>query len=187
MTTFNQFTDRNRDMQDGIERHVYGAQEYTDAGAIIRVRGTGTVDEEAVVLTQGYSFNLPQDYNTEVFLLASSSDTTLKYALMSLPRDKQRPWAEGVGGVQHPTDPERALEFNAKRTYVDDSKFATRGGVLEIDGDNVIIRGNLRVSGDLVVNGSIVAGGDISTAGTFRGPIVTTGVPAPGPVAGFDE
>ena len=34
-------------------------------------------------------------------LLASSSDTTLKMALLTIPKDKQRRWEEGHGGVQH--------------------------------------------------------------------------------------
>lgn len=175
MTTFNHFTDRNRDMQDGIERHVYGAQEYTDAGAILRVRGTGTVDEEAVVLTQGYSFNLPQDYNTEVFLLAGGSDTTLKYALMSIPRDKQRRWGEGMGGIQHPTDPDNAIQFEDGLAWVTANKLlfgpnkevtlSLSGGKLSIEFNGVV-----EVVSNELKHNNINVGSTHTHPGVERGP-----------------
>jgi hypothetical protein len=180
VTSLNRFGDRNRDMQDGIERHVWGEQEYLDgAGSIIRVRGTDTQDEEAVVLNSGHSFHLPKDSNTEVFLLAGGSDTSQKFAMLSIPRDKQRKWKEGTGGVQHPTDPARALEFNDKRSYIDDTGFATRGGVFEVKDGKIYIRGELVVEGD------------ISTAGTFKSPNAPKTPPTIGgssvTVPGFEE
>lgn len=167
MTTLNQFSDRNRDQQDGVERHVWGEQEYTDGGAIIRTRGTGTQDEEAVVLNFGMSFHAPKDTNTEVILLANGSDTNSKFAMVSIPRDKQRRWAEGNSGIQMWNDPSRAVEFNAKRTYLDDANVATRSGVFEVTPEGVRIRGNLLVDGD------------VGASGTFQSPN-TPATPLPG-------
>lgn len=178
MTTFNHFAERDRDTQDGmLERHVWGEQTYVDgAGSVIKVRGTGTTDEEAVVINQGMGMHVPKDTNTEVFLLSSGSDTTLKHAIVSIPRDKQRQWAEGNNGFQKWDDPTRAVEFNAKRTYLDDANVATRNGVFEVVGDTVYIRGNLLVSGD------------VGSAGKFQSPnapdtpppLAPTGVTVPG-------
>ena len=102
MTSFTHYRERSRDVQDGTERHVWGKQEYIkNAGSIIKVRGTDTEDQEAGVLNiGGVSFNVKEKFNTEVMLLASSSDTTLKMALLTIPKDKQRRWEEGHGGVQ---------------------------------------------------------------------------------------
>ena len=95
----------SRDLQDDIERHVWGEQNYEEQGLIIKVRGTDTKDEEATVLNVGgVALQSEEGHDAEVFLLASSSDTTLKVAILTIPRDKQRRWPEGEGGVQHPTD-----------------------------------------------------------------------------------
>src|SRR4029077_5635932 len=125
LMTFLNYRERSKDVQDGIERHVWGAQEDVQgAGSVVKVRGTDTDDEEAAVLNiGGVSFNLPKDSDTEVMLLSSSSDTNLKLAVLTIPRDKQRRWAEGSGGVQHPTDPEFALEFNDKIAHITKNKF----------------------------------------------------------------
>lgn len=179
MTTLNQFDDRNRDIQDGVERHVWGEQTFTNAGSIVRVRGTGTEDQEAVVINNGVGMHFPKDTNTEVFLVSGGSDTTQKFAMLSIPRDKQRQWAENANGIQHLADPARAFEFNSKRAYVDDENFATRSGVLEVVGDTVYIRGKLMVSGD------------IGSAGVFQSPnIPETPPPVSGTavtVPGFEE
>lgn len=171
MTTLNQFSDRNRDQQDGIERHVYGEIEYTDGGAIIRTRGTGTQDEEAVVINNGMSFTAPKDTNTEVILLANGSDTNQKFAMLSIPRDKQRRWAEGRSGLQMWNDPARAVEFNEKRTYLDDANVATRGGIFEVIGDTIYVRGKLMVSGD------VGAGGVFQSSNVPSTPLPAGGAP----------
>jgi hypothetical protein len=158
MTTFNRFGDRNLDQQDGIERHIWSEQTFTNAGSIIHVKGTDTEDEEAVVVNNGVGMHFPTDTNTEVYLLSSGSDTNQKVAMLTIPRDRQRKWTESTNGIQHLTDPDRALEFNSKRTYLDDDNVATRGGVLEVKGNDVYIRGRLFVSQD------------IGTAGNFRSP-----------------
>src|SRR5215510_9372306 len=100
MTRFQRYRERTRDIQDHLERHVWGEQKYTGKGSIIKVRGTDTNDEETAVLNiAGNSFNLPKNSNTEVILLSGGSDTTLKLAVLTIPRDKQRRWQEGDGGV----------------------------------------------------------------------------------------
>lgn len=174
MTTYNHHRTRNRDQQDLVKRHVWGSVEYTDAGAILTVSGTGTTDEEVPVLNTGYAFNVPKDYNTEVMLISFGSDTTLKYAIPSIPRDKQRPWKENAGGVQNPIDPAKALEFNPKRAHVKEKNFALgdNGEVELLDGvlyirvpvvidASIQIKGNLDVSGDVQVGGSAVIGGSL--------------------------
>lgn len=180
MTSFNRFGDRNRDQQDGIERHVYGEQEYVDgAGAVIRVEGTGTQDDEAVVLNGMTSFNLPVNFNTEVMLHASGSDTNQKYATLTIPRDKQRRWAVGTGGTQHPTDGTRAMEFNDKRLYFDDANVATRDGIFEVK------------DGKLYIRCDVFCSGDIGTAKNFRSPNPPLTPPTAGgvdvDVPGFDK
>lgn len=179
MTTLQHFSDRNRDQQDGIERHVWGEQEFTKAGSIIRVRGTGTQDDEAVVVNNGIGMHLPKDTNTEVFLLAGGSDTTQKFAMLSIPRDKQRQWAEGNNGIQAWNDPARALEFNAKRMYADDENFATRGGVFEVKGNDLYVRGNLYVDGIIGATGEIQSPTPPKTPPPVGGASVT--------VPGFEE
>lgn len=173
MSTFSDFADRDFDMQDGVERHVWSKQTYDSSyGWMIKVKGTGTQDEEAMVIHGTMGFHLAEDSDTEVFLLASSSDTTLKYAIPSIPRDKQRQWKESTGGLQSPVDPKRAVEVNPTRTYVDDDKFATRGGVIEQADGVVIIRGKLIVQSDVSV------GGDLTVAGMM----FTQAPVGPGPV-----
>jgi hypothetical protein len=179
MTTLQHFSDRNRDQQDGTERHVWDEQTFTKAGSIIRVRGTGTQDEEAVVVNNGIGMQLPKGTNTEVFLLAGGSDTNQKYAMLSIPRDKQRQWAEGNNGLQKWDDPARALEFNSKRMYADDENFATRGGVFEVKGNDVYFRGNVYVGGDVGATGVFKSPNSPQTPPTVGGTSVT--------VPGFEE
>lgn len=164
MSTMSSFPDRDYDIQDGVERHVWSKQEYnSDYGWMIKVKGTGTQDEEAMVIQGTVGFHLADDTDTEVFTLSSSSDTTLKFALPTIPRNKQRQWKEGAGGVQSPVDPARALEFNDKRAYLDDNNFATRNGIIEQIGDTVYIRGNLYVEKDLKVAGDLTVSGTMFT------------------------
>lgn len=180
MTTFNQFIDRDRDHQDGIERHVWGEQTWIDgAGSVVRVRGTGTEDQEAVVINTGVGMHVPKDTNTEVFLLSSGSDTTLKHAFLSIPRDKQRQWKEGTSGIQAWNDPARALEFNDKRAYLDDENVATRSGVFEVIGNTVYIRG------DLMVSGNVGSGGTFQSASVPQTPLPAGGTAVI--VPGFEE
>src|SRR6478736_9760024 len=156
MTSFTRFRERSRDMNDGTERHVWGKQEYVKgAGSIIKVRGTDTEDQEAAVLNiGGVSFNVKEKFNTEVFLLSGSSDTTLKMAVLTIPKDKQRKWMEGHGGVQHPTDNTFALDFSDKLAHLTKNKFAVgEKGEFEVKGKEAYLRvDKLIVTGELIVN-----------------------------------
>lgn len=152
MTTFIDPPSRNRDIQDLFERQIFGSITYGKAGGIVKTRGTLTRDEEAPVLSLGIGFTYPDDTNTEVFLLSHGSDTTQKYALISIPRDKQRAWKKGTGGVQHPLDPKRALEFNEKRTFLDDGNYATRNGTFEVKDGDIYVRGNIYCTGQVIAN-----------------------------------
>lgn len=180
MTSFNRFQDRNRDQQDGYERGVWGSLEYVDgAGAILKVRGTGvedgTLDEEVPLLNTGYGFNVAQNYNTEVLMLAMNSDTNQKYGVATIPRDKQRKWPEGTGGVQHPTNAEKFVQLDDDRIWLKDGTFALGNNQelkITISGGNVTIStaGDLNIEsaklmhngvniGDDHVHGGVVPGG----------------------------
>jgi len=156
MTSFTHFRERSRDINDGTERHVWGKQEYIKKnGSIIKVRGTDTEDQEAgVLVVGGVSFNVKEKFNTEVMLLAGSSDTTLKMALLTIPKDKQRRWEEGHGGVQHPTDDTFALDFSDSLAHLTKNKFAVgEKGEFEVRGDKVYIRASqIIMEGELIVN-----------------------------------
>lgn len=189
MTTTKSFDERNRDTQDGFERHAFEELTYVEgAGAVVRVTGTGTVDEDVPVINSGYGFNLPAGFNTECFLQSDGSDSSGKFAVMSLPRNKQRQWKVNTGGVQNPVDPAKALEFNSKRTHVTEDNFAVgAGGFFEVIGDTLYIRGNLSIEKDLKVGGSIQAGGSISTAGSFIGPEPSGRGEPPPAIPGFEQ
>jgi hypothetical protein len=149
---------RSSDIQDGTERHVWGELTYEDAGAIIKVKGTDTEDQEAAVLNiSGVGFKLKKDSDSEVFLLASSSDTMLKQAVLTIPKDKQRRWPEGEGGIQHPTDADFSLHFSDKLAHLTKNKFAVgEKGEFEIKGSQGVFRvSKLIVDGELVVNKQI--------------------------------
>lgn len=187
MTTTKSFDERNRDTQDNFERHAFSELTYVDgAGSVVKVRGTGTVDEDVPVINSGYGFNIPKDFNTECFLHSDGSDAAGKFAVMTLPRNKQRRWRENTGGVQNPLDPDKAVEFNEKRTHATESNFAVGEGLFEVIGNKIYIRGDLHVEGNLYVGGDIQAGGNISTAGRFIGPDPSGRGEPPDAIPGFD-
>lgn len=133
MSTFNNFSGRNRDQQDGIERHAYGEVKNSATGQTVKVEGTGTAEDEAVVINSGFGMNLPKGTNAEVHLASSGSDTNMKFATLTIPRDKQRQWKEGTSGVQNAMDPEKAVEFNDKRTHATEDNFAVgANGLFEV-------------------------------------------------------
>lgn len=181
MTSFNRFTDRNRDQQDGYERGLWGKLEYVDgAGSVMSVRGTGveggTLDEEVPLLNTGYAFNVPQDYNTEVIMLSVNSDTNQKMVVASIPRDKQRQWPEGSGGIQHPIDANKFIQLDGDRIWLRDGNFALGDNqeiMISINGGQVTfqVNGDLNFQcnnlthngvniGDDHVHGGVIAGGD---------------------------
>lgn len=179
------YRERSRDIQDSFERHVWGKKAYSQAGSTISVRGTDTLDQDAGVLNTGYGFNLPENSNAEVFLVALGSDTNQKMAILSLPRDKQREWPENAGGVQHPGNPDLFLEINDDGVILQHGKLTLGkdGGVtVEVDGDDIKITGNLTVDGTLKVTddasftgGSVVHNGT-NIGDTHKHPGVETGL-----------
>lgn len=142
MTTTRYYPQLNRTAQDGFERHVFSRLEHNDTGAVVTVKGTGTEDMEAPVLNMGYGVNYADNTNAEVFLVSLGSDTGMKFAIMSIPRDKQRKWEAGKGGIQHPSNPEKAIEFGDDGVWIkegvaflgDDKKVK-----VTIDGANITI------------------------------------------------
>lgn len=188
MTTFKTFHERNRDTQDGTERHVFRKLAYMDSsGALVSVAGTGTEDVNAILINTGQGFNLDDDTNAEVFLLAGGSDMSQKFAIMTLPRDKQRKWGKGRGGVQNPLDPDKAVELNEKRVHSTDPNFAVGPqGAFEVIDGIAYFRVPVRFASDVQVVGSVQAGGNVSTAARFIGPDPIGTGPMPPNVPGFD-
>lgn len=172
MTDFTNFRSGQRDRQDATERGQWGKREDVDgAGSIMRVRGTGTVDEEVPIFNFGYSFHLPEDYNAEVVMLALGGDVNNKIAVPQLPRDKQYQWPEGTGGIQHPTNKDRRVEFNGDETFLRDGKFvlgSAREVTVTVDGSNVTI--NVAGGGDITFGGPLKVTSDsvtFETSGAF--------------------
>ena len=151
MTSTNRYWERTRDVQDGAERHLFVKQEFEDgSGHYVNVKGTGTKDDEAPVIMSHVGFRLKDDTNAEVILLSGGSDTHMKFAMTMIPRDKQRKWAKGRGGVQHPTDGSFALEFQDGELHVTKGKFTVgEAGVLEVTDDKVYMRKDLYVEGEI--------------------------------------
>jgi hypothetical protein len=148
LSTRNRFPDRNRDVQDGIERHVYDHIEWVDgAGAVVKVKGTGTEDEEAVVINLGgVGVMYPKGTNAEVHLVTDGSDTSIKYALITIPNDKQHRWKEGQSGIQKWDDPTKRLQFGLVRTWLAEANQAVgKKGNFEAtsDGEVTYIRGKI--------------------------------------------
>lgn len=190
MTDFTGYRSQRRDIQDGIERGVWGSvEDVTGAGRVMTVRGTGTVDTELPMMMFGYGFNLAENSNAEVIMVSLGSDVNDKVAIPTLPRDKQHPWGEDEGGIQHPTDPDRRIEFNATDTHHTDGvhtfgpnkelTVTIAGGVvtLTINGDLNIAANNVEItSGTLTHNGTNVGDSHTHTdtaglgAGTTSGP-----------------
>ena len=77
----------NGDVTYGIKQGLYqGWVRSSKCGTEYGGPGAGVLN------IGGVSFNVKEKFNTEVMLLASSSDTTLKMALLTIPKDKQRRW-----------------------------------------------------------------------------------------------
>lgn len=165
MTDFDRFRSRTRDTQDHVERGVYGTWTAVDgAGAMLSVRGTGTLDEEVPIVNFGYSFRLPKDSNAEVVMLSLGSDVNDKVAMPTLPRDKQHQWGESQGGVQHPTDPSRRLEYNDDETWLKDGNYKL-GNNREVE---VIVGGGnitVNIAGNTAVN--ITGTASVTTSGDY--------------------
>ena len=188
MTTELQERERPRDVQDYVERHVWGEIEYVkDAGSVLRVRGTGSEDEEMPVINSGYGFSLPKNSNAEVLTFSMGSDTNQKFALPTIPHDKQRQWAEGTGGVQHPTDQSRFVEFNGDETWLKDGNFKLGNNKeLEVSISNGVVTmktSSLTINGDLVVNGNVFTHNGVDVGSTHKHTDVESGSSLTGPPA----
>jgi len=166
MTSFIPYSSRTRDIQDLVERGVWGSLVYVPgAGASMSVRGTGTLDEEVPLLNLGYGFNLPADSDAEMVMLSLGSDVNDKVVIATIPRGLQHQWGEGQGGVQHPTDPARRIEFNADETFLTDGNYVlgpNRSITLGIVGDNATF--NLAGGGtiNIAADGEVTIGGNVS-------------------------
>lgn len=175
--------ERQRDQQDHVERHVWGDQTFENgAGSYMRLRGTDTEDEEVAVLNIcGVGIHLPKDSNTEVIVFGSGSDTNLKLAILTIPRDKQRKWPEGRGGIQHPTNPDIAIEFTDNGVRVIGASFATADGAFEVKDGHVKIRGDVTIGGNANVNGNFNFAGNNNRSNPVIGPGINT------PIPGFED
>lgn len=192
MTTANRFSDRNRDQQDGYERGLWGEIEYVEkSGAVLKVRGTGvedgTLDEEVPLINTGYAFNVPKDYNTEVLLFSLGSDTNQKYAMTTLPRDKQRQWPENTGGIQHPTNAAKFVQLDDDSIWLHDGVFhlgndkdvkvTVSGGNATVEVNTLLLKvptinidsTNVNIKGDLDVVGNVTTTGELRNNGTSVG------------------
>lgn len=162
------YRERSRDIDEMLRRTVWGSQTYVPgAGSVMNVRGTDYLDEDVPVLNFGYSFNLPQDSNAEVITLAINSDTNQKMALPTLPRDQQRQWPEGSGGIQHPTNPNMYIQFSDNGavldiagttvTVADDGAVTiTTTNQVTVDAPQSQFTGDVAIDGSLFVNGAAV-------------------------------
>jgi len=171
MTDFKRYRDRTRDIQDMVERGVFGKMEQAPSGgAMMSVRGTGTTDVEVPVVNIGYGFNLPENTNAEVVMLSQGSDVNNKVALPQLPRDKQYLWPEGAGGIQNPLDPSKRIEMDGDGTHLTDGTFTagpnkeititidngnvsiSSGGKVTLSADTVAIKGNVEITGGVLTH-----------------------------------
>lgn len=173
--------ERSSDTSDYVAPHAWGKRTYVDGGgSVIKVSANGVTVDEAIVIQSTSGFHLADDSDAEVHIISGTSDTNHPYALISIPHTAQRKWKEGSGGVQSPIDGTRAVEVNEKRSYVDDTKFATRAGIFEVDGDTIIIRAK-----------RIVIEGDVEVKGAIKSPTVPQTPDPSGPsavtVPGFEE
>lgn len=146
MTTYKDLPNRSRDIQDGIERHIYSEIEDVDGGGrIIKVKGNGTEDEEAIFMNiGGIGMRFPKDTNAEVHLLSGGSDTCLKFAIVCIPHDKEHKWKENHSGLQYWNDSKRRLQWGPERAHLTDENAAIgKNGNVEVKGNDVYIRGNI--------------------------------------------
>lgn len=142
--------------QDQVTTEVWGERTDVDgAGSVLSVRTTRGDDEELPVVNFGYSFNVAADTDTEVMTLNLGADPNAKVAIPILPLSSQRQWPVGTGGVQHPTDAGRYIEFNGDETHLSDGTFvvgSNREVTITVDGSNVTIStgGNMTLQAQAV-------------------------------------
>jgi hypothetical protein len=77
-------TNHSSDNLDQVEAHIWGELKYSSSGgSYIKVKGTGTEDQEAFVVHGVGGFNIPSNSDAEVLLLSGSSDSNKKWAIPS--------------------------------------------------------------------------------------------------------
>lgn len=157
MTTGNPYGQRDYDVQDMVERHVYSDVKYVSgAGSVVKVKGTGTEDDEVPTIVTGYGMRLPKDADAEVMVFGGNSDSNLKFAFVQIPAAKQREWQEGRSGIQNADDPTHALEFRNGELRLTKGTFIVGDGAIQISNGQIYIRGNVTVTGTLTANGGVV-------------------------------
>jgi hypothetical protein len=119
-------SDQERDGQDHIERHVYNQLTITDTGAMVQVDGNGTGDVGVPVIFAGQLHNMPKGTNAEVYVLGNGSDTDMKLAIVSGPRDKHYKSNVGESWGQNPLDPTMRVGYtpNGTRLSADNATIA---------------------------------------------------------------
>lgn len=128
--------DQERDAQDVVEKHVYSDISFGDTGAYVSINGNATADTDVPVLHTGQLHNLPKGTDAEVFVLGNGSDTGLKMAIVTGPRDKQYHSQEGESWGQDPLDPTNRVGYtkNGVRLAADNKTIAEAlTGMFEID------------------------------------------------------
>lgn len=134
--------DDERDAQDVIERHVYSELQVTDTGAKVLVKGNSTQDVDVPVLFLGQLHNMKKDTNAEVHLIGNGSDTDLKYAFVTGPRDKHYKSNPGESWGQDPVDPDARVGYtpNGVRLAGKEKTIAEWSeGMFEIDVKNKMV------------------------------------------------
>lgn len=134
--------DWERDAQDVVEKHVFHTLEITDTGAQVSVKGNDTADVQVPVLVTGQIHHMQDDTNAEVFIIGGGSDTDLKMAVVTGPRDKHYKSAKGESWGQDPMDPQARLGYtpNGVRLAAQNKTIAEYlTGMFEIDVKNNVI------------------------------------------------
>ena len=168
MSTITSWVMRNKDAANNIELTVFESQNYKDSGGYITVSGTDSKSLNIPVLNIGYSFNLPDKTDSEVLLLGDTSDVNHQIAIMTLPKNISKHWQPKTGGIQNPLDGDKNIEFNPKRVHIREDNVALGNKAqIEIQDNNIILRGDVIISGDLHVQGNISSKGNIECLGNI--------------------
>ena len=134
--------DEERNAQDVAEKHVFTSLTPTATGAKETVSGNATGDMDVPVLVTGQIHNMPDNTNAEVFILGNGSDTGLKMAVVTGPRDKQYQSKKSESWGQDPLDPNARVGYtpNGVRFAAEKKTIAEAlTGMFEIDVANQII------------------------------------------------
>jgi len=173
-----------RTQEELLQLGVYGEVEVVaGAGRVMSVEYSEQTDLELPIANFGFGFSLASFSDAEVLTLSVGADPNAKMALPMLPRDVQRDWPVGAGGIQSPTTPDRFVEINEDETHLQDGVFVfgeERELVVTVAGGNVTmeVSGNLslNVSGDVAINSSALTHNGVNVGATHRHGGVDTGI-----------